>query len=132
MIGRRTTSFVKQRRWSIATEAEVTSRPARVVADLPSLWIEAANFCGSEVLAGLHGDVGDRGQRAAQARPGTAAAGRAVTPAISAGAAIWPPATQRADCGSGLYRELQYPLDATTRRMELLAAGCACGWRSPR
>jgi hypothetical protein len=26
----RTTSFVKQRRWSIATEAEVTSRPARV------------------------------------------------------------------------------------------------------
>lgn len=37
--------------------------------------------------------------------------------------AIWPPATQRADRGSGLYRELQYPLDATTRRVELLAAG---------
>ena len=30
MIERRTTSFVKQRRWSTATEAEVTSRPARV------------------------------------------------------------------------------------------------------
>jgi hypothetical protein len=36
------------------------------------------------------------------------------------------------DRGSGLYRELMYPLDATTRRVELLAAGCDCGWRSPR
>jgi hypothetical protein len=79
MIERRTTSFVKQRRWSIATEAEVTSRPARVV-DLPSLWIAGRPICGSEALAGLRGDTrreprgdaSERGQRAAQARLGTA------------------------------------------------------------
>jgi hypothetical protein len=33
---------------------------------------------------------------------------------------------------SGLYRELAYPDDAGPRRVELLAAGCDCGWRSPR
>lgn len=33
---------------------------------------------------------------------------------------------------SGLYRELMYPADDTRRDVELLAAGCDCGWRSPR
>ena len=33
---------------------------------------------------------------------------------------------------AGLYRELQYPIDVTVRRVELVAAGCECGWRSPR
>lgn len=33
---------------------------------------------------------------------------------------------------SGLYRELGYPDDATDRRVELISAGCECGWRSPR
>jgi hypothetical protein len=33
---------------------------------------------------------------------------------------------------SGLYRELMSPADNVTRDVEQLAAGCDCGWRSPR
>lgn len=33
---------------------------------------------------------------------------------------------------SGLYRELGYPRDNIDRRVACIAAGCDCGWRSPR
>ena len=39
------------------------------------------------------------------------------------------------DCqaDSGLYRELAYPRDRESRLfVEMVAAGCVCGWRSPR
>lgn len=33
---------------------------------------------------------------------------------------------------SGIYRELAYPEDKSERKVDLIAAGCECGWRSPR
>ncbi len=33
---------------------------------------------------------------------------------------------------SGLYRELLYPVDKEPRKIEMIGAGCDCGWRSPR
>ena len=33
---------------------------------------------------------------------------------------------------SGLYRELAYPRDEADRSVACIAAGCDCGWRSPR
>jgi hypothetical protein len=33
---------------------------------------------------------------------------------------------------AGLYRELAYPRDDGDRRIACIAAGCDCGWRSPR
>ena len=33
---------------------------------------------------------------------------------------------------SGLYRELAYPRDDGDRQVACIAAGCDCGWRSPR
>lgn len=33
---------------------------------------------------------------------------------------------------AGLYRELEYPRDDGDRRVACIAAGCDCGWRSPR
>lgn len=34
--------------------------------------------------------------------------------------------------GSGHFRELAYPMDDKEHAVEMLAAGCECGWRSPR
>lgn len=34
--------------------------------------------------------------------------------------------------GNELLRELEYPRDNETRHVVAIAAGCDCGWRSPR